>query len=461
MDGLGVARRKRPDAIVTDALMPRLDGFGLCLEVRRDPHLRDIPLLLVTSSYVESADQDLAKRAGANEFVVRSADLGDVAAALDRIFASEKRTPSARPPSTLEQVESERALRTVRQLERQVGVNTGLMQRCSTLAAELSVLSTVARSLLGTRNIEVALNEILTNSLDVAATSRGAILLAREGGLSVYAKHGFPNHVDLRVIDRREWTDRMSAGTTIELGGLLSELGDLGAALGPGALLVPLCAGGDFLGILLLDAPTAGASGDDWRAFAEAIGTQVSVALALSSAFNSVLQSQRALEAANAELERRVAERTRELREQFEVTARQRDELLRLQRQKEELTALVVHDLKTPLAVVTMDAQFALQTAPQQKDLRESLESIDEASRTMLRMVMNLLDISRSEDGAFTLHRERVDVRDLFTSVERSLRRRVADKSQRLEVQAESAIIDADTVLFPRVLGNLADHRRP
>jgi threonine synthase len=48
-EGLSVARQRRPDLIVTDLMMPGLDGFSLVEELRRDPRTRAIPLLVVSA----------------------------------------------------------------------------------------------------------------------------------------------------------------------------------------------------------------------------------------------------------------------------------------------------------------------------------------------------------------------------------------------------------------------------
>ena len=48
VDGLERLRAARPDLIVSDVVMPRLDGYGLCRAVRSDPATRDIPIVLLT-----------------------------------------------------------------------------------------------------------------------------------------------------------------------------------------------------------------------------------------------------------------------------------------------------------------------------------------------------------------------------------------------------------------------------
>jgi len=50
---LDAARAAPPDAILSDVLMPRLDGFRLCLAVRQDPRLSRIPVVLVSGAYME------------------------------------------------------------------------------------------------------------------------------------------------------------------------------------------------------------------------------------------------------------------------------------------------------------------------------------------------------------------------------------------------------------------------
>jgi PAS domain S-box-containing protein len=58
------------------------------------------------------------------------------------------------------------------------------------------------------------------------------------------------------------------------------------------ALLIPLTAHGELLGALLIDAPASRTASDDWKAFAQAIGRQMSLALSLARAFAQVAASE-------------------------------------------------------------------------------------------------------------------------------------------------------------------------
>jgi len=67
---LAAARRTRPDLIVSDAMMPRLDGFELLSAVRADESLRDIPFILLTARAGEEARIE-GLEAGADDYLVK------------------------------------------------------------------------------------------------------------------------------------------------------------------------------------------------------------------------------------------------------------------------------------------------------------------------------------------------------------------------------------------------------
>src|SRR5262249_46826119 len=104
------ARSVRPYAIVSDVLMPRLDGFGLCIAVRNDPVLAQTPVVLISNSYLDAEDRTLARRSGADELLVRTPELDDVIAVLHGDLAS-KRTANAAPPRLDPKLEHDRLRR--------------------------------------------------------------------------------------------------------------------------------------------------------------------------------------------------------------------------------------------------------------------------------------------------------------------------------------------------------------
>ncbi|MEM6961229.1 MAG: response regulator, partial [Myxococcota bacterium] len=70
---LGISRQARPDVIISDILMPRMDGFELCRQLRRDPMLAELPVVLL--SWKEDFLQRMRDlKAGAKAYLRKEAD---------------------------------------------------------------------------------------------------------------------------------------------------------------------------------------------------------------------------------------------------------------------------------------------------------------------------------------------------------------------------------------------------
>ena len=70
LDGLALARRKRPDVILTDISMPGLDGFELIRELRADETTRPIPIIIISAS-VEPERMRQGMDLGAEDFIIK------------------------------------------------------------------------------------------------------------------------------------------------------------------------------------------------------------------------------------------------------------------------------------------------------------------------------------------------------------------------------------------------------
>ncbi len=70
LSALEAIRRRRPDLVLSDVMMPRLDGFGLLRELRKDPELRTLPVMLLSARAGEEAVAE-GLGAGANDYLVK------------------------------------------------------------------------------------------------------------------------------------------------------------------------------------------------------------------------------------------------------------------------------------------------------------------------------------------------------------------------------------------------------
>jgi twitching motility two-component system response regulator PilH len=64
---------ERPDLLILDIIMPRMNGFQLCRSIRSDPDLKDLPIIVVTSMDRES-DRYWGLKQGADEYLVKPVD---------------------------------------------------------------------------------------------------------------------------------------------------------------------------------------------------------------------------------------------------------------------------------------------------------------------------------------------------------------------------------------------------
>ena len=68
-EALEKVRAETPALIITDILMPQMDGFGMAQEIRRDPKTRHIPIIMISATYVSKGDREFALRMGAVRFL--------------------------------------------------------------------------------------------------------------------------------------------------------------------------------------------------------------------------------------------------------------------------------------------------------------------------------------------------------------------------------------------------------
>ena len=147
-----------------------------------------------------------------------------------------------------------------------------------------------------------------------------------------------------------------------------------------------------------------------------------------------------------------------DLRDHYDLIRRQRDDLTRLALQKDLLMAFVIHDLKNPIGSIDLFAQALVRDRALPQDARDTAADIRGATRQLMRLIHNLLDISKSEEGKLAPRRAEIDLRALVEEVRETFEVQARSAAVILETAVKVAKLSADQDLIRRVLENLIDN---
>jgi CheY-like chemotaxis protein len=100
-EALEMIQNRRPALIITDILMPRMDGFTLIYRLRADQETQGIPVVFLSATYVSPEDKAFATTLGASRFIEKPIDMENFLQAIADLL----REPHILPPPALQQNE--------------------------------------------------------------------------------------------------------------------------------------------------------------------------------------------------------------------------------------------------------------------------------------------------------------------------------------------------------------------
>jgi len=71
LEAVETAKRERPDVMILDLNLPKIDGFEVCKRIKSDADTKHIPVVMLTAAYVTVQDAEKGVGAGADEYVVK------------------------------------------------------------------------------------------------------------------------------------------------------------------------------------------------------------------------------------------------------------------------------------------------------------------------------------------------------------------------------------------------------
>src|SRR5215813_2493003 len=86
LEGLTLARRERPDLVISDVSMPRMNGLEFCREIRADSELKTVPILLVSARQKDTESAVAGLKAGADDYLEIPFDSARLVAKVSRLL---------------------------------------------------------------------------------------------------------------------------------------------------------------------------------------------------------------------------------------------------------------------------------------------------------------------------------------------------------------------------------------
>ena len=86
LEGLTLARSERPDLVISDVSMPRMNGLEFCREIRSDSELKAVPILLITAHQKDTESAVAGLKAGADDYLEIPFDAPRLVAKVSRLL---------------------------------------------------------------------------------------------------------------------------------------------------------------------------------------------------------------------------------------------------------------------------------------------------------------------------------------------------------------------------------------
>ena len=89
-EALAIIPNQKPALVITDIMMPKMDGYTLAYNLRRNPETSHIPIIFLSATYVTPEDKDFAMSLGAVRFMEKPVDTEDFLLTVAEVLTNPK-----------------------------------------------------------------------------------------------------------------------------------------------------------------------------------------------------------------------------------------------------------------------------------------------------------------------------------------------------------------------------------
>lgn len=181
----------------------------------------------------------------------------------------------------------------------------------------------------------------------------------------------------------------------------------------------------------------------------------------IAEVFNKLLQKievhDRLLSKANHDLEQRVTDRTKELKEKNEKLLKANELAENSRAEKEQFLASMSHEIRTPLNAILGFTELMNETELSHEQ-KEFLKSIDFAGKNLLVIINDILDLSKIEAGKLVMEKKALDLRSSLTSLVEMFKQKAEQSNNKLVLVIPDDVpqfIHVDEKRFNQIFINL------
>jgi len=380
------------EMIISDILMPQMDGFQLCREIKTNEVLKEIAFVFYTATYTDPKDEELALNLGAEKFIIKPTEPDVFIETLKEVIRSQKagKLIAPRPPVEDEVIYlkqyNERLIKKLEDKMMQLGeMNKTLRESVTQLSRKNryeTIISTVTRSVHRSINLQDVLeNAVESMRQNIDGVDNVSIYLIEgedfdelsraEAVLKAY--RGYPSWWINRA-RRIPYPKGFTWKTMIEGKPMYVADVDQDSVIGPAGremgtksyASMPIQFEGKTVGVININSLHKNAFDEEELRVLETVAQQIEVAINNARQAEALKQSKEEIIKINEELENRVLQRTAEL------TAANKE--------LESFSYSVSHDLRTPLRAIEGFSQILLD---------DHYDKLDAEGKRLLKVVLN------------------------------------------------------------------------
>ena len=172
VEALQKLREETLDMIISDILMPKMDGYQLCKECKKDDNLKKIPFIFYTATYTDKKDEDFALGLGAEKFIVKPQEPEVFLKILEDVIEKYKKGTLIAPKEPIQEEEiylEEYNKRLINKLEKKIQDLKKSEQNVKHLFSVLEAIRGVNQLIIREKNIDT----LLQKSCDILIKARG------------------------------------------------------------------------------------------------------------------------------------------------------------------------------------------------------------------------------------------------------------------------------------------------